>query len=171
MATNLNSKSRPYLIRETKEMLPRPLVLCFRSHFIHKHPWLLQGLCRQALGLRNSNNPEWSSLKINPTKVFSRASHSLKAAAGRHHTKHRKSCRLPHTRNAHDAGGEVELKLRFLKVASHASIVTQLQHLCSMNRSAQISSIKLALCKMGGIYLRGIFPFFSWLLIFICLKM
>lgn len=130
MATKPNSKSRPGLIKDIKEMLPWPLVLYFRSHFIHESPWLLQGLHRQALGLHKSDNLERSFLKINPTKVFSRASHSLKSAAGRHHTTPKKLLCPPRQKHTagkvHDAAGKVELKLCFLKDALHASIFTQL---------------------------------------------
>lgn len=73
-------------------MLLWPLVLYFKSHFIHKNPWFLQGLHRQALGLHNSDNQERSFLKNEPSRSFSRASHSPKAAAGRHDTKHPKIC-------------------------------------------------------------------------------
>lgn len=68
--TKPGSKSRPYLIKEIKEMLPWPLVPYFRSHFIHKSLRFLQGLHRQALGLHNSDNLERSFSKNKPNLSF-----------------------------------------------------------------------------------------------------
>lgn len=129
MTIKLNSKRRLYLIKEIKEMLLWPFLLCFRTHFIRTNPHFLQRLCMQALHMLNSDNLDRSFLKINPIQDFFRVFHSVKAATGWHHTKHITAAPLlKHSKN-HNIESKVELKPCSLKDASDArdtSIFTQL---------------------------------------------